>query len=171
MNIFQQVWIYEIKPLKVNLLFKMCPSAISRNTACFLAHFIQLYWSVSMKNPNRSPKLLSDSPEEAHSRQSADALGRVPNVPHFDVGGGDGEDQAGAVAHWHHVIGVATQRHDLLPSHQVPHLTRPIWDIRRKPLSFWDILLWQCHAHVVILKGTPCKSAMTTFKELCWLTR
>lgn len=71
-------------------------------------------------------------PEEAHSRQSADTLGRVANVPHFDVGGGHGEDQAGAVAHGHHVIGVATQRHDLLPSHQVPHLTRPIWDIRRK---------------------------------------
>ena len=61
-----------------------------------------------------------------HSRQGADALGRVSDVPDFDVGGGDGEHQAGAVADGHHVVGMAPQRHDLLSRHQVPHLTRAV---------------------------------------------
>lgn len=32
--------------------------------------------------------------EVGRLREGADTLGRVPDVPHLDVGGGDGEEQA-----------------------------------------------------------------------------
>lgn len=61
-------------------------------------------------------------------RESADTLGRVTDVPHLDVGGGDGEDQTGGrtVFDRHHVVGVALQGGNLLTCDQVPHLTRAI---------------------------------------------
>lgn len=75
--------------------------------------------------------MYSESPSSGHthtrgkrrpgSRQRSDALGRVSDVPDFDVGGGDGEDQAGAVADGHHVVGVTGKGHDLLARHQVPY--------------------------------------------------
>lgn len=59
-----------------------------------------------------------------YSREGAHTLGRIADVPHFDVGRGDSEDQAGgtAVLDGHHVVGMSPQRHYLLPRHQVPHL-------------------------------------------------
>lgn len=68
-------------------------------------------------------------------RERADAFGRVPDVPDFDEGRGDGEDQTGAVPDRHHVIGVSTQRHDLLTGHQVPHFTRPVCRDTERGLS------------------------------------
>lgn len=60
----------------------------------------------------------------AHSRECADALGRVPDVPNLDVGGGRAEDQAGVptVLDGQHIARVTAQRHDLLARDQVPHL-------------------------------------------------
>lgn len=62
-------------------------------------------------------------------RQRADTLGGVADVPDFDVGGRDGENQTGggAVFDRHHVVGVAFQGGDLLTRDQVPHLTGTIW--------------------------------------------
>lgn len=64
-----------------------------------------------------------------NSRERADALGRVADVPNLDVGGGDGEDQTGGrrVFDGHHVVRVALQRDDLLTRYQVPHLAGAIW--------------------------------------------
>lgn len=42
-----------------------------------------------------------------NSRECPDALGRVTDVPDFDVGSGDCEHQTGAVTHRHHVVGVS----------------------------------------------------------------
>lgn len=42
-----------------------------------------------------------------NSRECPDALGRVPDVPDFDVGSGDCEHQTGAVTHRHHIVGVS----------------------------------------------------------------
>lgn len=61
-----------------------------------------------------------------YSRECAYALGGVSDVPDLDVSGGDSEDQAGTVSNRHHTAGMISQRHDLLTSHQVPHLTRTI---------------------------------------------
>lgn len=63
-----------------------------------------------------------------HSREGAHAAGGVADVPHFDVGGGDGEHQAcvAAVLHGHYVVGMALQCDNLLASHQVPHLTSSV---------------------------------------------
>ena len=76
-----------------------------------------------------------------YSRERADTLGRVPDVPHLDVGGGHGEDQAGrgAVFDGNHVVGVSSQRDDLLARHQVPHLTGTVW--RTFSFSFCHILV------------------------------
>lgn len=64
-----------------------------------------------------------------HLRKCADTLGRVADVPHLDVGGGDREDQTGGrtIFDWHHVVWVAFEGDDLLACYQVPHLTGTIW--------------------------------------------
>lgn len=63
-----------------------------------------------------------------HSREGPNAPGRVPDVPHLDVGGGHGEHEprAAAVLDGDHVVGVALQGRDLLPRDQVPHLAAAV---------------------------------------------
>jgi len=92
-----------------------------------------------------APPLISDV--ELFSREDSDALGRVADVPDFDVGGGDGEDQTGAVADRHHVVGVTGQGHYLLTRHQVPHLTGPVCKETRSPSA-------QPHDHLKNTNGT-----------------
>lgn len=67
--------------------------------------------------------------EGGNSRERADALGRVADVPDLDVGRGDGEDQTRGrrVFDGHHVVRVALQCDDLLTRYQVPHLAGAIW--------------------------------------------
>lgn len=67
-------------------------------------------------------------PGGENSRECPDALGRVSNVPHLDVGGGHGEHEprVATVLDGDHVVGVALQSRDLLPRYQVPHLTAAI---------------------------------------------
>lgn len=64
-----------------------------------------------------------------NSRERAHALGRVADVPNLDVGGGNGENQAGGrtILDRHHIVRVALEGDDLLTRHQVPHLASAIW--------------------------------------------
>lgn len=63
-----------------------------------------------------------------HSREGPNALGRVPDVPHFDVGAGHREHQprVAAVFDRNHVVGVTLESCDLLPCYQVPHLAATV---------------------------------------------
>lgn len=63
-----------------------------------------------------------------HSREGPNALGRVPDVPHFDVGAGHREHQPGVAAVFdrNHVVGVTFESCDLLPCYQVPHLAATV---------------------------------------------
>lgn len=63
-----------------------------------------------------------------HSREGPNALGRVPDVPHFDVGAGHREHQPGVAAVFdrHHVVGVTFESCDLLPCYQVPHFAATV---------------------------------------------
>lgn len=90
----------------------------------------------------------------SRSRQCPDTLGRVADVPHFDVGGGDGEDQTGAVADRHHIVGVTGQGHYLLTCHQVPHLTGPVCRRTHRQSSTATLLLLLYCLHIT--KPTEC---------------
>lgn len=72
-----------------------------------------------------------------HSREGPNALGRVPDVPHFDVGAGHREHQPGVAAVFdrHHVVGVTFESCDLLPCYQVPHLAATV--CQRQGNSYW----------------------------------
>lgn len=61
-------------------------------------------------------------------REGPDAFGRVPDVPHLDVGGRHGEHKprVATVLEGHHIVGVALQGRDLLACDQVPHLTAAV---------------------------------------------
>lgn len=54
-------------------------------------YYNKLYWRAD-----------GDTPE------CANALGRVSDIPDFDEGGGNSEDQAGTVVYRHYVVGVPT---------------------------------------------------------------
>lgn len=64
----------------------------------------------------------------AYLRECPNALGRVPDVPHLDVGAGHRKHQprVAAVFDRDHVVGVALESCDLLPRHQVPHLAATV---------------------------------------------
>lgn len=63
-----------------------------------------------------------------HSREGPNALGRVPDVPHFDVRAGHREHQPGVAAVFdrNHVVGVTLESCNLLPCYQVPHLAATV---------------------------------------------
>lgn len=73
-------------------------------------------------------RALAPTPPLGNVREGPDALGRVPDVPHLDVGGGHGEHEPGvaAVLNGDHVVGVTLQSRNLLARHQVPHLTAAV---------------------------------------------
>lgn len=102
----------------------------------------------------------------SRSRQCPDALGRVADVPHFDVGGGDGEDQAGAVADRHHVVGVTGQGHYLLTRHQVPHLTGPVCRRTHRQSSTATFLLL-----LLLHIAQPKECYELAAKEFAWRSR